>query len=83
MNHTTIGIAAIIAIAALTAGAFVASNAYAGGDGDKIIIKSKFNQKNLCWAIDHSTTTCSNRATVFGNNEERENGNPMDTSATR
>jgi hypothetical protein len=79
MNHTTLGIAAIIAVAALTAGAFVVSTAYAGksygGDGDKVIIKSKFNQKNLCWAVDDSTTTCSNRASVFGDNGNRNNGN--------
>jgi hypothetical protein len=78
VNHTTtIGIAAILTLAVFTPALFAASTAYAGGhgDGDSISIKSKFKQKNICWAIDDSRTTCRNDASVFGANEENNNNN--------
>ena len=95
MNHTTIGIAAILTLAALTAGAFAVTSAYAGGHGhdkyakgdhdskyakgdhDSISIKSLFNQKNICWSVDDSRTTCRNTASVFGNNNNGEEDNGM------
>jgi hypothetical protein len=78
VNHTTtIGIAAILALAALSTGAVAATAAYAGGhgDGDSFSVKSKFKQKNICWAIDDSTTTCRNNASVLGRGEENNNDN--------
>jgi hypothetical protein len=81
VNHTTtIGIAAILVLAVITPGILAVGTAYAGGhgDGDKVIIKSKFNQKNLCWAVDNSRTDCANDASVFGSNRERDNNNNND-----
>jgi hypothetical protein len=69
VNHTTtIGIAAILALAALSTGAVAATAAYAGGhgNGDSFSVKSKFKQKNVCWAVDDSRTTCRNDASVAG-----------------
>ena len=78
MNHTTtIGIGAILALALFTPALLAASTAYARehGDGDSVSIKSKFKQKNICWAIDDSRTTCRNDASVFGAREENNNQN--------
>jgi hypothetical protein len=76
VNHTTtIGIGAILALAVFSPALLAVSTAYAGGhgDGDSVSIKSKFKQKNICWAIDDSRTTCRNDASVFGAREENNN----------
>jgi hypothetical protein len=81
VNHTTtIGIAAIIALAAITPGILAIGTAYAGGhgrshssDGDTFVAKTLTKQKNLCWSVDRSTTDCENDATVFGSNRNEEN----------
>ena len=52
MNHTTIGIAAILAVVMSTAGAFAVSTAYAGGGGGGDSVKIKKEIKNHCWAVD-------------------------------
>jgi hypothetical protein len=89
VNHTTtIGIAAIIALAAITPGILAIGTAYAGGhsrghghndDGDAFIAKTLAKQKNTCWSVDNSTTHCENNASVFGSNVHDERG----TSTTK
>jgi hypothetical protein len=79
VNHTTtIGIVAILALAVFTPGVFAVSTAYAGGHGhgDSFSVKSKFNQKNICWAVDDSRTTCRNDASVFGRNVRQQSTTP-------
>jgi hypothetical protein len=82
VNHTTtIGIAAILALAVASPGILAVGTAYAGGhgrshgDGDSFVAKTLTKQKNLCWAVDNSRTDCENNASVFGERENNDNNN--------